>query len=85
MLTATATQCLQFETATRLLISQAITVSQVSGLFAVRQSSPRIDDIMQQYKAKYTLHGQPPEDDVLWKAWARTESVKRCVSPPMLL
>ncbi|CAH0035275.1 unnamed protein product [Clonostachys rhizophaga] len=73
-------RCLQYEILTRLLVSQANAVAQVAGLFAQRTSSASIDDLLRQYKTKRTLHGQSSEDDVMWKAWARTESVKRLIA-----
>uniref|UniRef100_A0A8H7KAC5 C2H2-type domain-containing protein n=1 Tax=Bionectria ochroleuca TaxID=29856 RepID=A0A8H7KAC5_BIOOC len=72
--------CLQHEILTRLMLSQANAVAQVAGLFALRTSSASIDDLLRQYKTKRTLRGQSSEDDVMWKAWARTESVKRLIA-----
>ena len=52
-------------------------MAQISGLFALRTHSPSIDDLLQLFKAHRGSQGRVPDDDVMWKAWARTESVKR--------
>ncbi|UPK96508.1 hypothetical protein LCI18_007443 [Fusarium solani-melongenae] len=70
----------QNETLARMLYSQTISVAQLSGLFSASPDSPSLGGLVEQIRIQNESQGQLRNDDALWKAWARAESVKRLIS-----
>ncbi|KAJ3466085.1 hypothetical protein MRS44_006743 [Fusarium solani] len=70
----------QNETLARMLYSQTISVAQLSGLFSACPDSPSLGGLVEQLRIQNESQGQLRNDDALWKAWARAESVKRLIS-----
>ncbi|KAJ4326963.1 hypothetical protein N0V84_002576 [Fusarium piperis] len=70
----------QNEVLARLLYSQTISVAQLSGLFNASPDSPSLGGLVEQLRIQNEAQGQLRNDDALWKAWARAESVKRLIS-----
>lgn len=44
----------------------------------MRSASPSIEDLLDRLRTQGEAQSQRQSDDALWKAWARTESLKRC-------
>ncbi|RMJ09215.1 hypothetical protein CDV36_011153 [Fusarium kuroshium] len=74
----------QSEILARMLYSQTISVAQLSGLFSACPDSPSLGGLVEQLRIQNESQGQLRNDDALWKAWARAESVKSLGDRPLI-